>query len=56
MTPDGPAEGAYMTWREAMTWAGGAAALAAYFAFVAVGLRAPSRSSATPKGACTAAP
>ena len=26
MTPDGPAEGAYMTWREGMTWAGGAKA------------------------------
>ena len=25
MTPDGPAEGAYMTWREGMSWAGSAA-------------------------------
>ena len=25
MTPDGPAEGAFMTWREGLTWAGGAA-------------------------------
>ena len=24
MTPDGPAEGAFMTWRERLTWAGGA--------------------------------
>lgn len=24
MTPDGPAEGAFMTWRESLTWAGGA--------------------------------
>ena len=23
MTPDGPAEGAFMTWRESLTWAGG---------------------------------
>lgn len=27
MTPDGPAEGAFMTWREKLTWAGGATAL-----------------------------
>ena len=26
MTPDGPAEGAFMTWREGLTWAGSAAA------------------------------
>lgn len=25
MTPDGPAEGAFMTWRETLTWAGGPA-------------------------------
>ena len=25
MTPDGPAEGAFMTWREGLTWAGGSA-------------------------------
>lgn len=27
MTPDGPAEGAFMTWRESLTWVGGAADL-----------------------------
>lgn len=26
MTPDGPAEGAFMTWRESMTWVGGSGA------------------------------